>query len=95
MKNISDRQIEHLAELSALKLSSDEKIKMKNDLGQILGFVDEINKCNTAGVNYDETEITFAELREDKVKPGLKQKEATANAPKAEEGFFVVTKVVD
>lgn len=95
MKNISDRQIEHLAELSALELSKEQKIKMKGELEQILGFVDEINKCDTAGVNYDETEITLDELRDDKVKPGLKQSEATANAPKAENGFFVVTKVVD
>ena len=36
MEKITDKQIEHLADLSSLALSDAEKAKMKTDLGQIL-----------------------------------------------------------
>lgn len=95
MKNISDKQIDHLAELSALEFSELEKEKMKGNLEKILEFVDEMNKCDVTKTPYDEAEVTLYDLREDEEKPGLSQKQATSNAPHSENGYFVVSKVVD
>ncbi len=95
MKNISTKQIDHLAKLSALNFSDEEKQKMKGNLEQILDFVDEMNKCTISNQVYDEAEVTLFDLREDEPKPSLTQKAATQNAPDTENGYFVVSKVVD
>ncbi len=95
MKQISDKQIQHLAELSALTFSDAERSKMKTDLGEILTFVDEINKCDLKNQNFEDMEVTLNDLRKDAPKAGLTQKQATANAPESQDGYFVVSKVVD
>lgn len=95
MKSITDGQIKHLAELSNLEFSDEERCKMKGDLEQILTFVNEMNNCNIKNINYDEAEVTLFDLREDEIKPSLSQKKITENAPHKEDGYFVVSKVVD
>lgn len=95
MAEISNEQIKHLAELSALSLTEAETKSMKNELGDILGFVDKINNCNLSVFDYAEDFVTIDKLREDKPKAGLTQKETLANAPKKENGYYVVSKVVD
>ena len=95
MEKITDKQIDHLAELSSLALSDKEKAKMKTDLEQILTFVDKIEKCDqTSDLSFDNA-VSLNSLREDIPSQSLSQEEALQNAPKAENGAYVVSKVVD
>lgn len=95
MAKITNKQIEHLAELSALEFSEEAKQKMKGDLEQIVSFVDEMNACDTSSILFDDSEVTLTDLRDDKVQKGLSQDEATSNAPSKENGYYIVSKVVD
>lgn len=95
MAEIKKEQIKHLAKLSALSLTEKEEDAMKDELSNILGFVDKINNCNLSVFDYSEDFVTLDSLREDKPKPGLTQEESLANAPKKENGYYVVSKVVD
>jgi len=95
MAKITNIQVEHLAELSSLELTSAENNKMKADLEQILEFVDKIESAN---INTSENltgKIKLNDLREDEAKEGISQEKALQNAPKSENGCYVVSKVVD
>ena len=95
MKEITDKQIEHLSDLSSLALTVEEKNKMKKDLEQILTFVDKIESVDAKNQRIDSATTTLAELREDVVKPSISQEKALANAPAKENGAYVISKVVD
>ena len=95
MEKINDSQVEHLADLSALSLSSQEKTKMKADLKQIVTFVDKIESVDTSLVMLNSKTISLSDLREDKVTESISQQEALKNAPASENGAYVVSKVVD
>lgn len=95
MKKITDKQIEHLADLSALAFTDEEKEKMKTDLEQILKFVDQIENCDAGKINSSNVSMKLSDLREDEAKAGLSQAEATSNAPKTDGKYYVVSKVVD
>ena len=95
MAKITNIQVEHLAELSSLELTSAENNKMKADLEQILEFVDKIESAN---INISENltgKIKLNDLREDEAKEGISQEKALQNAPKSENGCYVVSMVVD
>ena len=95
MKEITDKQIEHLSDLSALALTDEEKNKMKKDLEQILTFVDKIESVDAKNQRIDSATTSLAGLREDVVKPSISQEKALANAPAKENGAYVISKVVD
>ena len=95
MKEITDKQIEHLADLSALALTVEEKNKMKKDLEQILTFVDAIESIDAKNQHIDSATTSLSSLREDVVKPSISQEKALENAPAQENGAYVISKVVD
>ena len=95
MKEITDKQIEHLSDLTALALTDEEKNKMKKDLEQILTFVDKIESVDAKNQRIDSATTSLAGLREDVVKPSISQEKALANAPAKENGAYVISKVVD
>ena len=95
MKEITNKQIEHLADLSSLSLTDSEKTKMKKDLEQILTFVDEIEKVDASNINIETSSVKLSELREDVAKQSISQETALKNAPAKENGAYVVPKVVD
>lgn len=47
---ISDEEIQHLAELSNIALSSDEKSGLKGDLERILNYIGQLSELDTDGV---------------------------------------------
>jgi len=93
MEKFTNTEIEKLANLSALDLSSEEKLKMKKELKNILKFVDNIESLPTHNTN--STKLTLSKLRKDKTYKSVSQNQALFNAPNKENGFFVVPKVVD
>lgn len=50
MTNITTEEVQHLAELSSLRLDTQELNEITNDLEQILGYVDQLAELNTDGV---------------------------------------------
>lgn len=50
MPKITEKEVEHIAELARIRLTEKERHKFTEDLGNILNFVDKLNEVNTDGV---------------------------------------------
>jgi aspartyl-tRNA(Asn)/glutamyl-tRNA(Gln) amidotransferase subunit C len=93
---IDKETVEKVAHLARLELSEDETEKMIADMNKVLGFMDKLNEIDTSGVEplvYMTDEINV--LREDVVKQEITHKEALQNAPKHDDNYFLVAKVID
>jgi aspartyl-tRNA(Asn)/glutamyl-tRNA(Gln) amidotransferase subunit C len=82
--------VEHVALLARLELSTAEKERMASELSKILDHVDQLRQLDTEGI----TATTNALMRPDEQRPGLSNAEALANAPQREDGCFVVPQIV-
>ncbi|HYJ65144.1 MAG TPA: Asp-tRNA(Asn)/Glu-tRNA(Gln) amidotransferase subunit GatC [Parafilimonas sp.] len=92
---ITDEMVDHLAHLSRLDFSDEEKIELKQDLEKMIGFVEKLKEVDTTGVE-PLMHITDAIniLREDAVEKTITKQEALLNAPQTDGDFFIVPKVI-
>jgi aspartyl-tRNA(Asn)/glutamyl-tRNA(Gln) amidotransferase subunit C len=92
---INDELVDKIASLARLTFNSEEKEDIKNDLQQMIGFIDKLNELDTTGV---EPLLHMSEninvLREDEVSGTISREEAFRNAPLHDEQFFKVPKVI-
>ena len=94
--NIDKETVEKVAHLARLELADDEKEKMIKDMSKILGFMDKLNEIDTSGIEplvYMTNEVNV--LREDVVKQEITHEEALQNAPKHDDNYFLVAKVIE
>ena len=92
---ISKKEIEHLASLSALNFSEQEKDKFANDLSQIFDMINQIQKANQTSDRVYNKSHKLTELREDEVKESYPVEEILMNAPKQRRNCFNVPLVVE
>jgi aspartyl-tRNA(Asn)/glutamyl-tRNA(Gln) amidotransferase subunit C len=96
---ITKTDVEKIAELGRLELSSEETELLTEQLSSIIGHIGKLNElditnvppmshCAPAG-----GDVEYAK-RDDRVRPGLGQKLAVENAPDAEAGYFKVPRVI-
>ena len=93
---IDKETVDKVAHLARLELAEDETDKMIADMSKILGFMAKLNEINTTGVEplvYMTDEVNV--LREDVIKQTITHEEALQNAPKHDENYFLVAKVID
>ena len=87
--------VEKVAHLARLELAEDEKENIIADMNKVLGFMAKLNEVDTTGVEplvYMTSEINV--LREDVVKQEISHEEALLNAPKHDDNYFLVAKVI-
>jgi aspartyl-tRNA(Asn)/glutamyl-tRNA(Gln) amidotransferase subunit C len=93
--NVNDEMIDKLANLARLEFGAKEKEEIKNDLEQMIVFIDKLNELDTTGV---EPLLHMSEninvLREDEVSGTLSREDALKNAPMHDGQFFKVPKVI-
>jgi aspartyl-tRNA(Asn)/glutamyl-tRNA(Gln) amidotransferase subunit C len=88
--------IEKVARLARLELSEDEMETFGNQLEQILTYMEQLNRLDTAGVEPTSHAIPIYNIfREDEVKSSLAQEEVLAIAPDEEDGHFKVPKIIE
>jgi aspartyl-tRNA(Asn)/glutamyl-tRNA(Gln) amidotransferase subunit C len=92
---IDDRMIEKISGLARLEFGKEEKERIRQDLEQILTFVEKLNELDTENVEplvylSDKTRV----LREDRVEVSITHEEALMNAPDRSGRFFRVPKVI-
>jgi aspartyl-tRNA(Asn)/glutamyl-tRNA(Gln) amidotransferase subunit C len=93
---IDKETVDKIAHLARLELAEDEKETLMGDMGKILGFMAKLNEIDTTGVEplvYMTDEINV--LREDVVKQDITHEEALKNAPKHDNNYFLVAKVIE
>jgi len=92
---IDDRTVAHVARLSRLELSSEERRQFREQLGHILEHFRTLNALDLEGIPPTaHARATANVLREDVVRPCLDPAAVLANAPQAEDGYFVVPPVI-
>ena len=85
-----------VAKLARIKVEEDALPALASEFNTILGFIEQLNEVDVAGVE-PMTSVTPQRLkrREDVVTDGNMQDRILSNAPDAREGFFAVPKVVE
>lgn len=85
-----------VAHLARIKVSDEEAEALRGELNAILGFVEQLNEVDVEGVE-PMTSVTPMAMkkRADEVTDGHKAEDVTANAPLAQDHYFLVPKVVE
>ncbi len=94
--SIDNSTVKKVASLARIEIKSDEENTLIDELNNIIGWVDELQKVNTD--NVDPMLSVFNEqmnMRKDSPKSNYSNKLIMKNSPKSNSGFFVVPKVVE
>lgn len=94
--SVDTATVKRVARLARIAVAEDEVEKLKGELNAILAFVEQLNEVNVDGVEplTSVVEQTMKK-RADVVTDGHIPAKVTANAPVADDNFFVVPKVVE
>ena len=94
--SVDIQTVKRVARLARIAVSDEDAERMTGELNAILGFVEQLNEVDVAGVE-PMTSVTPMEMkkRQDIVTDGNKASDVVANAPATEENFFLVPKVVE
>ena len=93
---ITTEFIDHISQLSRLRLPEEEKTKMAGDLEGILAYMDTLNTLDTSDVEPLSHVFPVKNvLREDETAPSMDRGELLKNAPATDGGTFLVPKAVE
>ena len=94
---VDNKLIDKLAKLSSLEIDDSRREKLKSELADIINFVENLNEIDVSNI-----EATFntveggTPLREDVAKQDLEfSRNILKYAPKSEDGYFVVPKIIE
>ena len=88
--------VKRVAKLARIAVTDEEAANLEGELNTILGFVEQLNEVDVAGVEPMTSVMPMAmKKRIDAVTDGGKADDITANAPATEDNFFLVPKVVE
>jgi aspartyl-tRNA(Asn)/glutamyl-tRNA(Gln) amidotransferase subunit C len=88
--------INHIAKLARLALTSEEKAKFSQQLGDVLHHIEQLAKVDVTGVEPTaHASPVFNVWQPDVARPGLAVADALRNAPAQRENMVVVPKVVE
>jgi aspartyl-tRNA(Asn)/glutamyl-tRNA(Gln) amidotransferase subunit C len=89
-------EVEHVARLARLALGAEEKDRMRSQLDQILGYVEQLRRVDTAGVEPTAHVLPLVNvMRDDEVRPSYPVDAMLANAPDPQNGQFRVPRILE
>ena len=93
---IDRKTITDIARLARLEINEDQSQRYEKELSNILSLVAQMDACDTDGIEpmthpFDAT----LRLREDVVTASDERDKFQAIAPQAEDGYYLVPKVID
>lgn len=94
--SVTAKDVRRIARLARIAVDDSRLEPLAGELNAILAWVEQLEQVDVEGVEAMASAVgaTLA-LREDAVTQGGDRDGVLANAPKSEEGFFVVPKVVE
>jgi aspartyl-tRNA(Asn)/glutamyl-tRNA(Gln) amidotransferase subunit C len=93
---ITVQDVEHIANLSRLTLTEEEKVKMTDKLGKILNFAAQLQEVDMENVEPTTHSLPLKNvLREDAARKWLSQDEALSHAADQDNGQFRVPAVME
>lgn len=95
--SIDEKTVRKVAKLARLALPEERVGPMAAELNGIMAWIEQLNEVDIGGVEPMTSAVEGLSLpmREDAVTDGGDPDRVLKNAPKAEDGFFVVPKVVE
>ncbi len=94
--SVSRDDVRKVARLARIAVSEDRLEPLAGELNGILAWIDKLNEVDVEGVEPMTSVVeTVLPLRADAVTDGNRRQEVLANAPRTEDGFFVVPKSVE
>jgi aspartyl-tRNA(Asn)/glutamyl-tRNA(Gln) amidotransferase subunit C len=89
-------EVEHVARLARLDLSPDEKERMRGQLDAILGYVEQLRRVDTTGIEPTAHVLPLVNIfRDDEVRSSYPADAMLANAPDPEDGQFRVPRILE
>ena len=93
---ITDETVEHIAHLARLEFEGEEKGKIKQDLENIITFMEKLQEVDTDNVE----PLVFMtneknRLRDDVAEVTITHEEALKNAPKKDSDYVRIPKVLN
>ena len=92
--NVNDEVLNKLEKLSAIKIADDKRTKIKEQLSEIVGFVENLNELdlNDIQVNKSSAKTIFRQdiSSQSQVIDGVLQ-----HSPLSEDHFFIVPKIIE
>ena len=95
--SVTKKDIQYVAHLAMLQLEDDEAEGLKEDMNEILGYIETLNEVDTTDVEPLEhvNEITASTFRADKAEDPVPHEDALKNAPDADSDYFRVPRVIE
>ena len=94
--SITVADVEHVARLARLELTSGEKELFAGQMAAIFGYVEKLKELDTEGIVPTSHAVPMENaFREDVVQPSIGLEKALANAPKSAGTFYAVPKVIE
>jgi aspartyl-tRNA(Asn)/glutamyl-tRNA(Gln) amidotransferase subunit C len=94
---IEEKDVRKAARLAHVALPEERVAPMAQELGAIMAWIEQLQEVDVEGVEpmTSAVEGLTLPMREDVVTDGGDPARVLKNAPKSEDGFFVVPKVVE
>ncbi len=94
--SIDNSTVKKVAMLARIEIKKEEEASLIDELNNILGWVDELQKIDTKDIKpmlsvFNES----MHMRKDESKLKYSNEQITKNAPNSNSGFFVVPKVIE
>ncbi len=94
--SVDKKTVSKVARLARIAVPEDRLEPMAKELNTILAWIEQLNEVDVEGVEPMTTPVAMElPMREDLVTDGNIRDQVLANAPRTEDGFFVVPKVVE
>jgi aspartyl-tRNA(Asn)/glutamyl-tRNA(Gln) amidotransferase subunit C len=88
--------IQYVAQLARLNLSTDEQTKLGRQLDQILDHIEKLKEVDVSGVEPTAHAFPMVNItRADEPRPSMPHEDALRNAPAKANGLFIVPKIVE
>jgi aspartyl-tRNA(Asn)/glutamyl-tRNA(Gln) amidotransferase subunit C len=96
MSKITTAEVERIAKLARIGLSPTETQRMVDELGRILGFVEQLQQVDISDTAPTDQVTGLVDVwREDVVRPSMPREQLLANAPAQRDGYIVVKRVLN
>jgi aspartyl-tRNA(Asn)/glutamyl-tRNA(Gln) amidotransferase subunit C len=93
---ISRQDVEHVARLARLALDDRELERMREQLANILAYIDKLRTLDVEGVEPTSHAVPMVNvMRDDATRPCLPPEEALANAPDRVDDMFRVPRIIE
>ena len=93
---VTAETVRKIARLSRLHVEDERLQPLAEELNGILGWIEQLNEVDVDGVEPMTSAVDVdAPLRRDEISDGGQRDAVLANAPKSEDGFYVVPRSVE